>query len=88
MAEGLEQGPVECVGLDLVFGVPLHRGDEAGIAGHRDPFDHPVVAGCLTVLRYLILPGLYVGALVVVYGIINLHPPKAPSRCPLPCSAW
>merc|ERR1719399_1892084 len=40
------------------------------------PFDQPIVAGCFTVLKFLIMLGLYVGALVVVYGIINFEPPK------------
>merc|ERR1719359_2663457 len=40
------------------------------------PFANWVVAGVFTVLKYLIMLGLYVGALVVVYGIINFEPPK------------
>merc|ERR1719194_372843 len=40
------------------------------------PFSNPIVAGCFTVLKFLIMLGLYVGALVVVYGIITFEPPK------------
>jgi len=40
------------------------------------PFTNYWVAGAFTVLKYLIMLGLYVGALVVVYGIINFEPPK------------
>jgi hypothetical protein len=40
------------------------------------PFANYWVAGAFTVLKYLIMLGLYVGALVVVYGIINFEPPK------------
>ena len=46
------------------------------IAKGYKPFEHPVVAGCFTVLKFLVLIGLYVGALVVIYGIINFQPPK------------
>merc|ERR1719379_2062637 len=41
----------------------------------QKPFANSIVAGCFTVLKYLIMLGLYVGALVVVYGIINFEPP-------------
>merc|ERR1719183_584334 len=40
------------------------------------PFANYWVAGAFTVLKYLIMLGLYVGALVVVYGIITFEPPK------------
>merc|ERR1719326_2019117 len=38
------------------------------------PFANYWVAGAFTLLKYLIMLGLYVGALVVVYGIINFEP--------------
>merc|ERR1719284_1524894 len=41
-----------------------------------EPFTNYYVAIAFTVLKYLIMLGLYVGALVVVYGIINFEPPK------------
>merc|ERR1719454_2510371 len=41
-----------------------------------EPFANYYVAGAFTVLKYLIMLGLYAGALVVVYGIINFEPPK------------
>merc|ERR1719409_1579256 len=40
------------------------------------PFTNYWVAGAFTFLKYLIMLGLYAGALVVVYGIINFEPPK------------
>merc|ERR1719271_827637 len=40
------------------------------------PFSNSAVAIGFTVLKYLIMLGLYAGALVVVYGIINFEPPK------------
>merc|ERR1719265_1684133 len=40
------------------------------------PFSNAAVAAGFTVLKYLIMLGLYAGALTVVYGIINFEPPK------------
>merc|ERR1719217_1549290 len=40
------------------------------------PFSSPILGGIFTVLKFLIMLGLYVGALVVVYGIITFQPPK------------
>merc|ERR1719247_182398 len=48
--------------------------------GDLDPdekvFSNAIVGIAFTVLKYLIMLGLYVGALVVVYGIITFEPPK------------
>merc|ERR550514_1600029 len=40
------------------------------------PFENAAVGVAFTVLKYLIMLGLYAGALVVVYGIITFEPPK------------
>merc|ERR1719460_2631288 len=40
------------------------------------PFENSILAIAFTVLKFLIMLGLYVGALVVVYGIITFEPPK------------
>merc|ERR1719379_2217886 len=56
-----------------VIGVDVKTGD---IPKDAKPFEQPIVAGCFTVLKFLIMLGLYAGALVVVYGIINFEPPK------------
>merc|ERR1719311_902915 len=42
----------------------------------QKPFTNYWLAGAFTLLKYLIMLGLYAGALVVVYGIINFEPPK------------
>merc|ERR1719281_1510849 len=39
------------------------------------PFSSPILGIAFTVLKFLIMLGLYVGALVVVYGIITFKPP-------------
>merc|ERR550514_799318 len=51
-----------------VIGVNVKTGD---IKDDQKPFEQPIIAGCFTALKFLIMLGLYVGALVVVYGIIN-----------------
>merc|ERR1719487_1102811 len=56
-----------------VMKVDVKTGD---IAKDEKPFENFIVAGCFTALKFLIMLGLYVGALVVVYGIINFEPPK------------
>merc|ERR1719421_1767657 len=56
-----------------VMSVDPKTGD---IAKDAKPFSNAIVAAGFTLLKYLIMLGLYVGALVVVYGIINFEPPK------------
>merc|ERR1719454_1964519 len=56
-----------------VFKVDPKTGD---IPQDTAPFRNYYVAGAFTLLKYLIMLGLYAGALVVVYGIINFEPPK------------
>merc|ERR1719327_727568 len=55
-----------------VIGVNVKTGD---IKDDQKPFEQPIIAGCFTALKFLIMLGLYVGALIVVYGIINFKPP-------------
>merc|ERR1719498_828430 len=55
-----------------VIGVDVKTGD---LKDDAQPFEAPIVAACFTVLKFLIMIGLYAGALVVVYGIINFVPP-------------
>merc|ERR1719161_3316545 len=43
---------------------------------NEKPFSSPILGIAFTILKYLIMLGLYVGALVVVYGIITFEPPK------------
>merc|ERR1719230_259142 len=56
-----------------VLAVDVKTGD---IPPDSEPFTNYYVAIGFTVLKYLIMLGLYAGALVVVYGIINFEPPK------------
>merc|ERR1719359_84529 len=56
-----------------VLKVDVKTGD---IAADEKPFDNWIMGAVFTALKFLIMLGLYVGALVVVYGIINFEPPK------------
>merc|ERR1719335_141796 len=56
-----------------VISVDPKTGD---IPQDTQPFTFYPLAIAFTLLKYLIMLGLYVGALVVVYGIINFEPPK------------
>merc|ERR1719473_2104453 len=56
-----------------VIGVDSKTGD---IDPDEKPFENAILGIAFTVLKYLIMLGLYVGALVVVYGIITFEPPK------------
>jgi len=56
-----------------VMKVDVKTGD---IPQDTEPFTFWPLAVGFTILKYLIMLGLYAGALVVVYGIINFEPPK------------
>merc|ERR1719506_2995963 len=68
--------------IPILMGTPLKADKETGeLEDDVKPFDDSttfgwIAATCFTVLKYLILLGLYVGAIVVVYGIITFEPPK------------
>jgi len=56
-----------------VIGVDQKTGD---IKDDAKPFDNFILAGCFTVLKFLIMIGLYVGAVSIVYGAYTYVPPK------------
>merc|ERR1719375_3056466 len=63
--------------------IPLFTGETIGvdpktgdIADEAKPFDNWILATCFTILKYLIMIGLYVGAVVIIYGTINYVPEK------------
>jgi hypothetical protein len=56
-----------------VIGVDQKTGD---IKDDEKPFDNFILAGCFTVLKYLIMIGLYVGACAIIYGAYTYVPPK------------
>merc|ERR1719506_1079137 len=64
-----------CV-VPIFTGKAIKTIDKGDIADDEEPFSNPILAGVFTALKFLIMLGLYVGALVVVYGIITFEPPK------------
>jgi hypothetical protein len=56
-----------------VIGVDQKTGD---IKDDVKPFDNMILAGCFTVLKYLIMIGLYVGVIAIIYGAVTYKPPK------------
>merc|ERR1719420_279650 len=62
--------------------IPLFTGQVISVdpkTGEVDPemkpFDNFILAGCLTVLKYLIMIGLYVGVVCIIYGACTFKPP-------------
>merc|ERR1719321_353971 len=62
--------------------IPLFTGEVMGVDAKTGqipedakPFENQLCAICFTVLKYIILIMLYLGALGVVYGIITFVPP-------------
>merc|ERR1719258_734814 len=65
-----------CV-VPLFTGKALKVNKKTGdIDDGEKPFESPILGGIFTVLKFLIMLGLYAGALVIVYGIITFEPPK------------
>jgi hypothetical protein len=56
-----------------VIGVDQKTGD---IKNDVKPFDNFVLAGCFTALKFLIMLGLYAGAVAIIYGAYNYEPPQ------------
>merc|ERR1719473_1755156 len=54
----------------------MQSNKKTGEIEDKEPFSSPMLGIAFTILKYLIMLGLYVGALVVVYGIITFEPPK------------
>merc|ERR1719197_516337 len=61
--------------------VPLLTGEKAKYTERGDideeykPFENKIAAVCFTVLKYLIMIGLYVGAICIIYGTYTYKPP-------------
>merc|ERR1719359_2487713 len=66
-----------CVCIIPIFtGNVMHVDPKTGEVPHdHEPFENWILATLFTVLKFLIMLGLYVGAIVVVYGIITFVPP-------------
>merc|ERR1719440_1156966 len=66
----------------IVCVIPMFTGELVGVNSQGDidedekPFDNWILATCFTILKYLIMIGLYIGAIVIIYGTINYVPEK------------
>merc|ERR1719230_2011239 len=62
--------------------VPLLTGEKAKFTERGDidkdhqPFKNLIAAICFTVLKYLIMIGLYIGAICIIYGTYTYKPPR------------
>jgi len=56
-----------------VIGVDQSTGD---IKDDAKPFENFILKSCFTALKFLIMIGLYVGAVAIVYGAYNYVPPQ------------
>merc|ERR1719327_1795301 len=67
----------------VVCVIPLFTGKAIGtdpktgdIPEDSKPFKNWILAGCFTILKYLIMIGLYIGAICIIFGTINYVPEK------------
>jgi hypothetical protein len=63
--------------------IPLFTGETIGvdqktgdIKEDAKPFDNFILATCFTVLKFMIMIGLYVGVICIIYGTCTYVPPK------------
>merc|ERR1719460_1631243 len=61
--------------VPLLTGEKVKFKETGDIDEEASPFKNQLAAGCFTVLKYLILIGLYVGAICVIYGTYTYVPP-------------
>jgi len=62
--------------VPVFTGKPVQVDEETGdIQQDYNPFENRLVAIAFTVLKYLIMIGLYVGVVCIIYGIMNYTPP-------------
>merc|ERR1719313_3143051 len=66
----------------IVVVIPLFTGEVIGvnqktgdISEDVKPFDNFILAACFTVLKYLIMIGLYIGVICIIYGACTFVPP-------------
>merc|ERR550537_666399 len=62
--------------------IPLFSGEKVPLNENGEPdeehmpFKNTCAAICFTILKYLIMIGLYIGAIAIIYGTYNYEPPK------------
>merc|ERR1719380_305178 len=62
--------------VPLLTGEKVKMNERGDIDEEHRPFKNTIAAICFTVLKYLIMIGLYVGAICIIYGTYTYVPPK------------
>merc|ERR1719146_519107 len=65
--------------VPLLTGEKVVHDEHGNIDEAHAPFKNTIAAVCFTILKYLILIGLYIGAIVVIYGTYTYVPPAGSS---------
>merc|ERR1719335_1978107 len=61
--------------VPLLTGEKVKLNERGDIDESAQPFKNTVAAVCFTVLKYLIMIGLYIGAICIIYGTYTYKPP-------------
>merc|ERR1719262_468689 len=61
--------------VPLLTGEKVKMNERGDIDEESKPFKNKIAALCFTVLKYLIMIGLYIGAICVIYGTYTYKPP-------------
>merc|ERR1719473_2464853 len=62
--------------VPLLTGEKMVHDEHGNIDKDHQPFKNTIAAICFTVLKYLIMIGLYIGAICIIYGTYTYVPPK------------
>merc|ERR1719321_496666 len=62
--------------VPLLTGEKVKMNERGDIDEESKPFKNKLAAICFTVLKYLIMIGLYIGAICIIYGTYTYVPPK------------
>jgi len=62
--------------VPLLTGKHVKMNERGDIDEDHKPFENKMAAICFTVLKYLIMIGLYIGAICIIYGTYTYKPPK------------
>merc|ERR1719506_2757020 len=62
--------------VPLLTGEKVQHDEHGNIDQDHQPFKNTIAALCFTVLKYLIMICLYIGAICIIYGTYTYEPPK------------
>merc|ERR1719262_1056023 len=61
--------------IPLLLGKYVELNERGDIKAEYKPFENKIAAICFTVLKYLIMIGIYIGAVCIIYGTYTYDPP-------------